>query len=91
MTLIVAICIRGDEANKILISSDSQATMGPVTFRVHKIGTIIDPISDQPLAIAAGAGDTALIKKQLIFLTIFFVRFRITSGIIRHLLLINSN
>jgi 20S proteasome alpha/beta subunit len=67
MTLIVAICINEEEGEQsILISSDSQATMGPITYRVHKIAPIREPIEGkEPIAIAAGAGDTAIIKKAI--------------------------
>jgi len=63
MTLIVAICTVGEEGEGIVICSDSQATVGPVTYRVHKIVPIRQGI--EPLALAAGAGDTALIKKAI--------------------------
>lgn len=63
MTSIVAICTVGKEGEGIVICSDSQATVGPVTYRVHKIVPIWQGI--EPLALAAGAGDTALIKKAI--------------------------
>lgn len=63
MTLIVAICTSEKEGEGVLISSDSQATVGPVTYRVHKIVPIYQ--GDESLALAAGAGDSALVKKTL--------------------------
>lgn len=67
MTLIVAICITEEKGEQcLLISSDSQATMGPITYRVHKIAPIREPIQEEePIAIVAGAGDTAIIKKAI--------------------------
>ena len=65
MTLIVAICICDGENQGILFSSDSQATMGPLTYRVHKVAPICEPNTDEPLAIAAGAGDAAMVKKAI--------------------------
>lgn len=61
MTLIVAICTEEKDSEGIIISSDSQATVGPVTYRVKKIVPIM--LDEEPLALVAGAGDTALVKK----------------------------
>jgi 20S proteasome alpha/beta subunit len=63
MTLIIAIRTKESEGEGILISSDSQATMGPITYRIQKIFPIV--LEKGPLALAAGAGDTALIKKAV--------------------------
>jgi 20S proteasome alpha/beta subunit len=66
MTLIVAICLKekrtGNES--VVIFSDSQATAGPVSYSVHKIEEIFSE-KGPPLAIAAGSGDMAMIKKAV--------------------------
>jgi len=66
MTLIVAICLEKKRTHEqsVLMFSDSQATTGPVAYSVHKIEEIWSD-SDYPLAIASGAGDSAMIKKAI--------------------------
>ncbi len=66
MTLIVAICLEGSKANEesIVFFSDSQATAGPVSYAVHKITEIFSE-KGPPLAVAAGSGDVAMIKKAI--------------------------
>lgn len=64
MTLVLAICIGKEKRESILFSSDSQATNGSVTYAAQKIFPILSQ-NDEPLAIAAGAGDIAMIKKAV--------------------------
>ena len=64
MTLIVAICTDEEEEGQgLVISSDSQATVGPVTYRTNKIFPVI--FDQTPLALIAGSGDSAIVKKTV--------------------------
>jgi len=65
MTLIVAICLEEERKNEesVIMFSDSQAMAGPVSYSMHKIAQIW--FKEEPLAIAAGAGDVAMVKKAV--------------------------
>jgi hypothetical protein len=49
----------------VVISSDSKATVGPVSYETRKVYPILLPTDEEtvPLAIAGGAGDASLIKQ----------------------------
>lgn len=50
----------------VVISSDSRATVGPVSYETRKVHPILLRISEEyiPLAVAGGAGDATLIKQS---------------------------
>ncbi|TDA42065.1 MAG: hypothetical protein DSO07_01265, partial [Thermoproteota archaeon] len=50
----------------VIISSDSRATVWPVSYETRKIYPIFLKVDEEyiPLAIAAGAGDASLVKQS---------------------------
>jgi hypothetical protein len=66
MTLLIALkwIIEGKEG--VVVSSDSKATVGPVSYETRKVYPILLTVDEEvvPLAIAGGAGDASLIKQS---------------------------
>jgi 20S proteasome alpha/beta subunit len=66
MTLIIALkwIIEGNEG--IVISSDSKATVGPVSYEARKVYPIVLKVGGKyvPLAIAGGAGEASVVKQS---------------------------
>jgi 20S proteasome alpha/beta subunit len=65
MTLILALKWLDKEGEGAVISSDSRATVGPVSYEARKVYPIILKSGDDyvPLAVAGGAGDASIIKQ----------------------------
>jgi len=66
MTLVIALkWLGGKGKERVLISSDSKATFGPITYEVRKIYPIYFMHEDKEidLAIAGGAGDSSIVKQ----------------------------
>jgi hypothetical protein len=65
MTLVIALRWLMDNGGGVLVSSDSRATFGPITYEVRKIYPIYFIHNDVEidLAIAGGAGDSAVVKQ----------------------------
>jgi hypothetical protein len=65
LTLILALkwIIEGKEG--VVVSSDSKATVGPVSYEVRKVYPIVLEADGKhiPLAVAAGAGEASLVKQ----------------------------
>jgi len=65
VTLLIALkwIVEGKEG--VVVSSDSRATVGPVSYETRKVYPILLTVGGEsvPLAIAGGAGDAALIKQ----------------------------
>ena len=65
MTLILALkwVVEGKEG--VVVSSDSRATVGPVSYETRKVYPIFLKIGEEyvPLAVAGGAGEASLIKQ----------------------------
>lgn len=66
MTLILALKWVLDNREGIVMSSDSKATVGPVSYETRKVYPILLKVNEEsvPLAIAGGAGDASLIKQS---------------------------
>jgi len=66
MTLIIALkwIIEGNEG--VVISSDSKATVGPISYETRKVYPIVLKVGDKyvPLAIAGGAGEASIVKQS---------------------------
>jgi len=66
MTLILALkwVVEGNES--VVISSDSKATVGPVSYETRKVYPIFLGTGEEsvPLAVAGGAGEASLIKQS---------------------------
>jgi len=65
MTLLIALKWVLEGRESVVISSDSRATVGPVSYEVRKVYPIILGAGGEavPLAVAGGAGDAPLIKQ----------------------------
>jgi len=62
LTLVLALkWIR--EGKEGVVSSDSRATIGPVSYEVRKVYPIGLREDNVPLAVAGGAGDSSLVKQ----------------------------
>ncbi|RSN76300.1 hypothetical protein, partial [Candidatus Methanodesulfokora washburnensis] len=67
MTLIIALKWLDENSKEgVIISSDSRATVWPVSYETRKIYPIFLKVDEEyiPLAIAAGAGDASLVKQS---------------------------
>jgi hypothetical protein len=65
MTLILALKWVTNHGEGVVVSSDSKATVGPVSYETKKVYPIGLPVNEEtvPLAVAGGAGDASLIKQ----------------------------
>ncbi|MCC6019115.1 MAG: hypothetical protein LM601_08790 [Candidatus Verstraetearchaeota archaeon] len=65
MTLILALKWMDEKGEGVVISSDSRATVGPVSYETRKVYPIILKSGEDyvPLAVAGGAGDASIIKQ----------------------------
>jgi hypothetical protein len=65
MTLVIALKWLMEGREGVLVSSDSRATFGPITYEVRKIHPIHFTHNNEEihLAIAGGAGDSAVVKQ----------------------------
>jgi len=67
MTLVIALkWYFSPSEEAVVISADSRATMGPVSYEVRKIYPIVLREDDEeiPLAVAGGAGDASIVKQS---------------------------
>jgi len=67
MTLVIALkWYVGPNEEAIVVSADSRATVGPVSYEARKIYPIVLREDDEeiPLAIAGGAGDASIVKQS---------------------------
>lgn len=62
MTLVLALKWLDGSNEGVVISSDSKATIGPVSYEVRKVRPIILE-NGTPLAVAGGAGEASIIKQ----------------------------
>ena len=65
MTLILALKWIVDDKEGVVVSSDSKATVGPVSYEVRKVYPIVLEAGGKyvPLAVAGGAGEASLVKQ----------------------------
>ncbi len=67
MTLVLALkWVFGSSREGVVVSSDSKATVGPVSYETRKVYPVLLRVGENyvPLAIAGGAGDATLIKQS---------------------------
>ncbi|MGB9760835.1 MAG: hypothetical protein ACPLZG_13480 [Thermoproteota archaeon] len=66
MTLVVALKWVRENNEGIVISSDSKATVGPVSYETRKVYPIVLKVGSEyvPLAVAGGAGDASIVKQS---------------------------
>ncbi len=65
MTLLIALKWVFDDKEGVVVTSDSRVTVGPVSYETRKVYPIVLETDEDviPLAIAGGAGDSALVKQ----------------------------
>jgi len=66
MTLIIALKWIEESNESVVISSDSKATVGPISYETRKVYPIGLEVGDKyvPLAIAGGAGEASIVKQS---------------------------
>jgi len=62
LTLVLALKWVTKNGEGVVVSSDSRATVGPISYEVRKVYPIVLE-EDVPLAVAGGAGDASLVKQ----------------------------
>jgi hypothetical protein len=62
LTLVLALKWVTKNGEGVVVSSDSRATVGPISYEVKKVYPIVLE-EDVPLAVAGGAGDASLVKQ----------------------------